>query len=310
LKPLFDVRVRVPATSANLGPGFDVLGLALAHYNEVRLTGRRAGSALTIVNEGEGAGSLPLDRRHLVFQAVDRTFKKAQRPLPVSLELRLVNRVPLARGMGSSSAAIVGGIFAANEALKRPLSESEMAQLATEMEGHPDNVVPALLGGLVASAMVDGRVQYVPWRDKKIFNGLKAVIAVPDFELSTAKARAVLPKTVSKADAVFNASRVALLLSALAQGRRDLLGPAMEDRLHQPYRARLVPGLEQAIAGARKAGAYGAALSGAGPCVLALAPAVKAAAAARAMQKAFEGKRISSRALVLTVDFTGAKRIS
>jgi homoserine kinase len=166
-----------------------------------------------------------------------------------------------------------------------------------------------LIGGLCASAVTGGNVSFVSWKQRSFFKGLKAVVAVPAFELSTAKARSVLPKTVSKADAVFNVSRAALFLSALAAGRRELLGAAMEDRLHQPYRSKLVPGLTEAIAGARKAGAHGAALSGAGPCVLALAPAAKAAAAGKAMENSFKKKGISSRALVLDVDFGGAKAV-
>jgi homoserine kinase len=309
LKPLFSIRVRVPATSANLGPGFDVLGLALTLYNEVRLTGwnDRSRPALTILNEGEGEADLPTDRRHLVFKVVERVFNQARRPLPPALELKLWNRIPLARGLGSSSAAILGGILAADAALGKRLSLRDIVQLAAEIEGHPDNVAPTAVGGLCVAAMVDGRVTYLSWKDKKMFRGLKAVVAVPDFEVCTAKARSVLPKTVSRADALFNTSRVALFLSALAQGRRELFGLAMEDRFHQPCRENLVPGLADAIASARKAGAFGAALSGAGPSVLALSPVAKAVAAGRAMAKVFARKQISSRVLILDVDFNGAR---
>lgn len=299
--------VRVPATTANLGAGFDALGLALSFYNEVRLTVRRSGTPLSIVNEGEGAGSLPRDRRHLVFQSFAAAYAAAKRPLPASVELRLLNRIPLARGMGSSSAAIVAGIAAANAAMGKPFDLDALARLATRLEGHPDNVVPALAGGLTASAAEKGKVSFVAWRDQSLFRGLKAVLAVPDFELSTAKARSVLPRTVSRADAVFNVSRAALFLAALREKKHGLLSAAMDDRLHQPYRKRLIPGFDAALAAAQKAGAFGACLSGAGPSLLAIAPAGKAAAAGRAMQKVFAGKRISSRVLLLDADLQGAR---
>jgi homoserine kinase len=301
------VRVRVPATTANLGAGFDVLGLALTLYNEVLLTARASGPALTIVNEGEGTGTLPTDRRHLVFQAVARAFKANRRPLPASLELRLLNRIPLARGLGSSSAAIVGGLVAGNAAAGGRLSTEDLLDLAARMEGHPDNVAPALLGGLTASCMSGGETVSVAWRDKALFKGLAFAVAVPDFELSTRKARAVLPARVSRADAVFNVGRAALFLAALKERRHDLLARALEDRLHQPYRKRLIPGFDAALAAARRAGAFGACLSGAGPCLLAVSPAPQAAAAGRAMQKAFAAKRVSSRLLLLEADLQGAR---
>lgn len=307
LKPIFDVQVRVPATTANLGAGFDVLGLALTLYNEVHLSVPASGPALAILNEGEGADSLPTDKRHLICQVVARTFKKARKPLPKSLELRLVNRIPLARGLGSSSAAIVGGIAAANAAAGNVLSQDDMLALATEIEGHPDNVAPALLGGLTASAVSGGKVASVSWKDRALFKDLKFVVAVPDFQLSTKKARAVLPAKVSRADAIFNVGRAALLLAALKEQRHDLLSTALEDRLHQPYRKKLIPGFDAALAAAQKAGAFGACLSGAGPTLLAVAPVAKAAAAGEAMRKAFAAKKISSRVLVLDADFNGAR---
>jgi homoserine kinase len=301
------VFVRVPATTANLGSGFDVLGLALALYNDVYVTVRPSGLPLRIVNEGEGADSLPTNKQHLVYQAMSQLFQKARKPLPRFLDLRLVNRIPLARGLGSSSAAIVGGLLAANTLLGNFFSLGELVILATKIEGHPDNVTPALVGGLCVCVQDNGRVHYGAWKERSLFAGLKAVVCVPSFKLSTQKARSVLPGRVPFGDAVFNISRVALFLTALKSRRFDLLGPAMEDRLHQPYRASLVPGLSAALLAARKAGAHGAALSGAGPSVLALAPTGKASWVAQAMEKGFSRCKVSSHSLILDVDFRGVK---
>jgi len=307
-RSLFSVRVSVPATTANLGPGFDALGLALNLCNEVELRGWKPAGAptLSMTVAGEGAGKLPLDRSNLVFRAVQRTFSRAGVKMP-SVTLRLRNRIPLARGLGSSSAAIVGGIVAANRALRNPLTEQMVLDLAAEMEGHPDNVTPALLGGLCASVMSGMRVRAVSWKAAALFNGLRAVLCVPEFELSTARARSVLPARVSRADAVFNISRVALLLSALQSRRFDLLSEAMHDRLHQPCRAKLVPGLMKALQGAGKAGAYGAALSGAGPSVLALCPPSKTGSVGKAMVRVFGRHRVAAKALVLAVSPSGAR---
>jgi homoserine kinase len=182
-----------------------------------------------------------------------------------------------------------------------------MLSLAAEMEGHPDNAAPCLFGGLTVSIPVNGRVVSAACRDKGLFKGLKLVAAVPDFELCTKDARAVLPRTVSRADAVFNVGRAALLLAALKEKRYDLLSAALEDRLHQPYRKKLIPGFDAVIAAAKRAGAFGACLSGAGPTILAFSPEAKAGAVGRAMQRAFAAKRVSSRTLVLEVDNAGVR---
>ena len=307
MKTLFNVRVRVPASTGNVGPGFDAVGLALSVYNEVRLIGRSAGPALAIEIEGEGAGTISTDGSNLVLRAVQRGFRAAKRPMPPSVELRLLNRIPLARGLGSSATAIVGGLAAADAATGHRLSREDLLSLAAEMEGHPDNAAPCLFGGLTVSTMVSGRVVSASCRDKGLFRGMKLVAAVPDFELRTKDARAVLPRTVSRADAVFNVGRAVLLLAALKERRYDLLSAALEDRLHQPYRKKLIPGFDAVIAAAKRAGAFGACLSGAGPTILAFSPAAKAAAVGRAMQRAFKAKRVSSRVLMLDADRQGIR---
>ena len=306
-RPLFSTRVRVPATSANLGPGFDVLGIALGLFDEVELSLWKKGHRppLTITVDGAGAGDIPMDSRNLAYRALVQVFKAARKPVP-AVELRLKVRLPVAGGMGSSSAAIVGGLVAGNAALKNRFSVEELVQMATDLEGHPDNVLPALVGGLCAGVVTKEGVKFVAWKDAALARNLRAVVCTPDFKVPTEKARRVLPARVDRKDAIFNAAHVALFLSAIKEKRYDLLGEAMGDRLHQPYRAKLVPGLMDVIASARRAGAYGAALSGAGPTVLALASGQAANAVARAMGRTFKRKGITACSQILKIQTRGA----
>ena len=302
------VTVHIPATSANLGPGFDVLGVALGLTNEVRATADGTGKgkigSLSINIHGAGVDELPRNASNLLVQAMIRVCKKTK-CWPASLKLELVNRIPLSRGLGSSSAAIVGGLAAANRLLGDPLSQDELLEMAVEMEGHPDNVTPALLGGFCVSGVFERKTRY--WRIPAA-SDLKAVVAVPELPLPTKAARAVLPKQVSIKDAVFTASRVAFLLGALVQKRYDGLGSAMEDVLHQPYRKRLIPGLMDVIAAAKKAGAYGAALSGAGSCVVAFVPAgVVGKRVGAAMQNSFKKHGVVSQGLQLDLENRGIR---
>jgi len=305
------ITVQVPATSANLGPGFDVLGVALKLYNDVVLEtdsqswkSVKSSLSLQVHIEGDGAHTLPRDGSDLVMRAAFRVFAKARR-WPTTLRAHLVNRIPLSRGLGSSSAAIVSGVCAANALVGRPLSQEQLLDLATEMEGHPDNVVPAMLGGFCLSAIVNRQVRFLKFSAPA---GLKAVICSPEKPLSTRAARGVVPQRFTRADTVFTSSHVAFLVGALAQKRYDLLGFAMDDVLHQPARARLIPGLMKAIAAARKAGAYGAALSGAGTTAIALTP---GGAVARrvgiAMRNAFRSAGMPSRAQALEFDNKGVR---
>ena len=257
------VTVRVPATSANLGPGYDCLGLALGLHNTVTLA---LAPTPGVRIEGEGAGSLPRDATHLVLGAAQAAADAVGERLP-ALDLHQLNCIPLARGMGSSSAAIVGGIVAANELLGFGLSQRQMLDIATAVEGHPDNVAPALLGGLtVCCTLASGEVLV---ERLAVAPGLSCVVAVPDFEVATHEARKALPETIPHADGVFNLCRVGLIVAGLVSGDFSVLSEAMRDRLHQPYRAHLVPGMDDAIAAALDEGAHGAALSGSGPTVAA-----------------------------------------
>ena len=252
------VSASVPATSANLGPGFDSLGVALELRNTVRA---EPAERVEVVVEGEGAGRLPTGPENRVYQALARAFAARGRPVP-ALRLVCVNRIPLARGLGSSAAAAVAGLALGNRLLGDPLSADELLALATEIEGHPDNVTPCLLGGLRAMATENGRVLHcaVPTPAE-----LAAVAFIPDFQLDTARARAVLPTRVPFGDAVWNVSRTGLLVAALAAGRLDLLRAATADRLHQPYRPSRIL---DAVRAELPAGAVGATLSGSGPSVI------------------------------------------
>jgi homoserine kinase len=304
-RPYFRASVRVPATSANLGPGFDVLGIALGMFDEVELSLWKKGQRPFLSVRVDGAGDIPTGPGNLAFRAVRHLFKAARRPLP-AIELQMKARLPVSGGLGSSSAAIVGGLVAANAALKNIFSIQTLVQMATDLEGHPDNVLPALVGGLCAGVVTKEGVKFVAWKDAALARNLRAVACTPDFKVPTEKARRVLPLRVDRKDAIFNAAHVALFLSAIKEKRYDLLGEAMSDRLHQPYRKTLVPGLMDVIAGARKAGAYGAALSGAGPTVLALTPVSKAAPVARAMERVFDRGGVSSLSRILFIQSCGA----
>ena len=293
------VRVRVPATSANLGPGFDALGLALALHNEV--IGEEADEVAVAV-EGEGAARLDAGAKNVVARGVALGFEVAGRPFR-GARLRCVNRIPLSRGLGSSAAAWVGGLLAANALLGEPIDRDGLLAAATRAEGHPDNVAAALLGGLTVSCADGPRVTAV---SLPLPAGIDWVVLVPETQSSTHEARAVLPDVVPRADAVFNVQRVSLLLAALGAGRADLLDLAMQDRLHQPYRRRLFPWMEEVAAAGRRAGALGCVLSGAGPCLLAAVPARGGQVVAAAMAVALRAAGIAGQALHLPVDPRGA----
>lgn len=293
------VTVRVPATIANLGPAFDALGLAVTLHNTVELA---PAAAAAVEVRGEGEGELPADERNLVHRAAAAAADAAGRA--GAFHIRCRNDIPLARGLGSSAAAIVGGLAAANAALGQPLDGDALLRLAVGLEGHPDNVAPALFGGAVVCGSGRGGTVAVA-RLTPVWQGA-LVVAVPGFAVSTEEARRRLPAAVPFADAVGNVARTAALVVSLLTGRMDLLAEAMEDALHQPYRRPLVPGMDAVFAAARAAGAYGAALAGSGPSVVAPAPADRAAAVGEAMVRAFNETGAAARAYTLQIDPQGA----
>ena len=257
------VTVKVPATTANLGPGFDCLSMALDIWNIITV---QVG-AEDISISGEGAESLSRGHDNLVYRAISLPFQDADLPVP-GLSVSCQNLIPLCRGLGSSAATVVGGLLAGNELCGRRLSRERLLELAAEMEGHPDNVTAALLGGCRIVVRDDGNLVTAPI---PVPDDLMAVIFIPDVLIPTKEARDILPGAVSREDAVYNIGRVALLVRALATSNLEHLRVATQDRLHQPARQTIFPAMEVIFRSALEAGALGVFLSGGGSSVLALA---------------------------------------
>lgn len=295
------VTLKVPGTTANLGPGFDCIGAALSIYNQFQFTRLDEGELIIHVTGAE-AERVQTDESNLIYQAFVKLYQYIdQTPPPVKIEIGL--GVPLARGLGSSATAIVGGLVAANQLAGEPLSQSQVMELAIAMEGHPDNVVPALLGGcrLAATSGTGWAICDVPWH-----SDIVPVVAIPDFELSTSEARRVLPTEFSRADAIFNTAHLGLLLRGLETGKGEWLTAALQDKLHQPYRQALIPGYAAVNAAAIASGAYGMVISGAGPTLLALTNVNNAQAVETAMASAWKAQGIKAVVRSLSLDNQGA----
>lgn len=267
------VSVKVPATIANLGPGFDSFGLALPVYNiisveETVLPG--SGIQINIINEKNNddtdLADLPTDKNNIVYKAIELLYNFIGQ-VPNELKITIKTQIPVSRGLGSSASVIVGGLIAANELLGRPADEKVLMSIATEIEGHPDNITPAFVGGVtIASWEEDGSVVYrkLPWNDE-----WKLMVCVPDYELNTEISRSVLPKEVPMKNAVFNLKKSAMLVDALYNKDEELLKISLQDKLHQPYREKLVPGLVEIINNLKHVnGVIGTVLCGAGPSIL------------------------------------------
>lgn len=296
--------VRVPATTANLGPGFDCLGMALDIWNETIFS--LEGSGYLAVVTGEGSGQLPQDESNLILQSALRVYEmQGKKPEP-GLLIRCFNQIPIGSGLGSSAAAALTGVLGANALLGDPLTRQQVLNLVTEIEHHPDNASAAMEGGLVIASLVNGRVIERPVWDGSIGGDvLQMAIVLPEVTLSTKAARAVLPRKVMFADAVENLAMTSLVIQAFKAGDLDLLGEVMVDKLHQPYRLPLIPGAVKAIEAARHSGAAAAVLSGAGPSVIAFGL-EGLNQVANAMQKAFEGVGKPSRKFVTSISKAGA----
>jgi homoserine kinase len=293
------ISVRVPATSANLGPGYDAVGLALTLSMRIGLD--RAPQP-EIEVRGSGADLIPTGPEHPAYRAARFVAELVGEP-DVHFRLLQENSIPPTRGLGGSAAALVGGAVAANDLFGGQIAAPDLLNIVCELDGHPDNAAPALLGGLVIGTLTPTGVSAVRLEPKN----LKVVVAVPDFAVSTTAARRALPDSVPHRDATFNVGRSGLLLGALATGEYHLLRIAMQDRLHQPYRSHLIPGLEDVIDAALANGAYGACLSGSGPTVLAFAPETNALEIASAMKTAFEVRDVQAESWALDVDLAGAR---
>jgi homoserine kinase len=294
--------VAIPATTGNLGPGFDCLGAALSLYNVFEFA---IAPELKLTASGPYADKVAKNKTNLIYQSFEQVFEHIHQPKPI-ISLHMDVQVPLSRGLGSSATAIVGGMVGANLLAGSPLSDEEVLLLAIEMEGHPDNVTPAMRGGcqLVASSGNGGGWEFcaIDWH-----RDIAVAVAIPDMELSTVKARQVLPKEVPMKDAIFNASHLALLTQALANGNPEWLSAALHDKLHQPYRQSLIPGMEAVQKAAIAAGAYGMVISGAGPTLLALGSPAKIEIIAQAMCDAWQKSGVSAIGKCLSIASDGAK---
>ncbi|MDO5310395.1 MAG: homoserine kinase [Clostridia bacterium] len=258
------IKVKIPATSANMGAGFDCLGIALGLYNYVYAEETDGG--LNIEIRDKSADYLPTDERNLVYRSMqavfDRVGYRAQ-----GLHIILENNIPVTRGLGSSSAGIVGGLLAANELCGAGLSADELLDMAAKIEGHPDNVAPAILGGITINASSRGKIRHVK---AEVPKDLKFAAFVPNFPLPTKKSREILPRSVALHDAAFNTGRCALLLTSIMTGHYENIRIGVEDRLHQRFRKRLIPHIDDLFRQAYRSGALGVYLSGAGPTVVAI----------------------------------------
>lgn len=294
------VSVKVSATTANLGAGFDCIGAALSLHNQFTFT---LAEGLQITAQGAEADRVDLSSQNLAYQAFVQVFDRLQRPVP-EIELAIDLEVPLARGLGSSATAIVGGLLGGNSIAGFPLSPAEIMEMAISIEGHPDNVVPALIGGcrLAASYGEKWEICDIPWH-----SAIVPVVAIPNFELSTAEARQVLPSTYSRADAVFNISHLALLMRGLETGNGQWVRAGLVDRIHQPYRQKLIKGYVEIEQAAVAAGAYGMVISGAGPTLLALVDESRANQVVQAMSTAWQLMGIEPIVKILQIDVAGAQ---
>jgi homoserine kinase len=296
-------RIEVPATSANLGPGFDTLGLALDIVNtiEVELTSHENEVVLAHMT---GDTSEALDRHENLLCAAYRRWGEERGMTLPGARFTVETRIPTARGLGASAAAIVAGLAAGAEAAGEKQPRAAIVRLSSVMEGHADNAVAATLGGLT-TAFIDGGCVHA----LQVVTHLSLGVAlfIPDVPLRTSEARALLPDSIARRDAIFNVNRVSYLVTALMWGRWELIGPAMEDCLHQPYRSTILPALDDLIAAARGAGAYGAALSGGGPSVIALGPRECSESVARAMRLCAEERGWSGRCVVTGIRHLGVQ---
>ncbi|MES1022101.1 homoserine kinase [Gloeocapsa sp. BRSZ] len=308
------VSVSVPATTANLGPGFDCIGAALTLYNHFKFTHQEE---VAIRVTGTESDRVRTDETNLVYRSFVKLYEHIEQT-PPSVHIDIAMDVPLARGLGSSATAIVGGLVGGNLLAGEPLDTNAVMELAIALEGHPDNVVPALLGGCRLAASVAGKEPHSPkglpkaskgWEvcDVPWHESIVPVVAIPDFELSTAEARRVLPSEVSRGDAIFNTAHLGLLLRGLETGNEAWIREALQDRLHQPYRQALIRAYEAVQQAAIAAGAYGLVISGAGPTLLALTNQRQAEAIIAAIAQAWQQVGVNPHVRSLEIDKSGAR---
>lgn len=296
------VTVTVPATTANIGVGFDCLGAALTMTNEFQFEVVDSDTQLKITVEGEEAHKVGTGESNLIYRSLVQLYQHIEQT-PPPLEITIKLGVPLSRGLGSSATAIIGGLLGANSLAGHPLSQGEIMKMAIAIEGHPDNVVPALQGNCILSVEDQGEWQIspIPWHQD-----IMPIVAIPNFELSTREARSVLPTEYSRRDAIFNISRMGLLIRGLETNNPAWLKTALADKLHQPYRQQLIQGYQDVQQAALGAGAYGMVISGAGPTLLALTAPEQVDQVVVSMRTAWQSLGIESQVRSLAINSSGA----
>lgn len=303
------VSVKVPATTANLGPGFDSLGLALPIYNIVTVEETimpGTGIEINIIDETKEQNvlSIPTDENNIVYKAIELLYNSIGQT-PSELKITIKTNIPIARGLGSSAAVIVGGLMAANELLGRPADEAALLSIATEIETHPDNITPAVVGGFVVSSLEeDGSVVYSKMNWPKDWN---ITVCIPDYELSTSIARSVLPAEVPMKDAIFNLKHTAMLVQAVNSHDEKLMKIALNDRLHQPYREKLIPGLKEIKEALKhEDNVMGVVISGAGPSILVISYGNNLDKIRETVSNVWLDLNVKSKILTLQVEENGA----
>ena len=306
------VSVKVPATSANLGPGFDCLGLALPIYNTITIEETvlpGTGIEINLMSEEEVIDemifdNIPKDENNIVYKAVEMLYNSIGQE-PSELKINIQTQIPITRGLGSSASVVVGGLIAANKLLGSPADETALLSIATEVEGHPDNVAPAILGGFVLSSQEDdGSItcQKLTWPDE-----WDLTVCIPDFELSTNIARSVLPENVPLKDAVFNAKHLAMLVHAINNKDKKLMKLALHDKLHQPYREKVIPGMKEIMeAFKHEDGVLGCVLSGAGPSILVISHKYDLDKIKQTVRDIWEGQSIKTDIRTMKIEQKGA----
>lgn len=310
------VSVKVPATSANIGPGFDCLGMALPIYNTITIEETvlpGTGVEINIIAETDTINELslehiPVDENSLVYKAIELLYNSIGQT-PGELKITIKSEIPVARGLGSSASVIAGALIAANELLGRPADEVALLSIACELEGHPDNITPAIVGGLVISSQEeDGTVIYrkLDWPEEWAIT-----VCIPDFELSTDIARSVLPKEVPMKDAVFNAKRLGMFIQAVNTKDSELMKLALQDKLHQPYRIKLIQGLDDIMNNLRHVeNVLGCVISGAGSSILVISEKGDLDKIKNIVKDAWEQQNIKCEIRTLNVEQSGAKIVS
>ncbi|MCL2144496.1 MAG: homoserine kinase [Endomicrobia bacterium] len=298
------IKIRVPATTANLGPGFDVFGAALSLYNEFEAEYVPNAKKTKFWLKGEGKKTLPKGEKNVLWKAMSETFQLlgCGKYNLKNLNITIKTGIPLSGGLGSSASAIIGGIALANALCGGKLTKAQIARLGMKIEGHPDNIAPAVYGGLcICYKNEDGANEVMGLPVPK----MKVVMCVPSFELRTKRSRQALPKNIDLQTAVFNTSRVALLTAAFCTGNYKLLRQGMEDKFHQPYRGKMIPAMDNIIKAAVDNGAYGAFLSGSGPSIAAFCDRRVCEKVEKAMVKVWKKESVAVKSYILDFDNKG-----